>query len=434
MAHPSDLFPISTGRDENGWLTISGHPIPGLAEKFGTPLYLYDGPTIRGHIERLKNLLDEHYPGSSEVSYAAKAYFSLGFARKLSQLGLGVEVASSGEMKMAARAGFRPGKIHFHGNNKSPDELAEAVDEAIQAIVVDNLAELTFLEQLASERSKRVQIWLRLAPVVEVDTHPALKISTSHSKFGLGVKNGEAVQAIRQVMENRALHLNGLHVHLGSQIFAVEPYQAALRMLLEVAEQNGLAPREICPGGGWGVPYSVEDDKVDPQVWIQGIATVVREEYSRRNWRLPKLVIESGRWIAARAGLAVYTAGWSKKAADGSSIVAVDGGLADNPRTALYQARYTCLIAERPAAAMTERVRVVGKFCETGDELIEEAWLPEVEPGEHLVVPVSGAYQLSMASNYNLAPRPAVLWLEKGKVEVIQRREHPEEAGWWMGD
>jgi diaminopimelate decarboxylase len=160
----------------------------------------------------------------------------------------------------------------------------------------------------------------------------------------------------------------------------------------------------------------------------------VREEFERRNWRLPKLVIEPGRWLAARAGVAVYSIGACKKAADGSFVVAVDGGMADNPRPALYQAKYTCVVAEKPGMAMSQRARVVGKYCESGDELISETWLPDVEHGEHLVIPVAGAYQLSMASNYNMSTRPAVLWLEQGKVEVLQRREHPYESGWWMGD
>ncbi len=432
MARPSSLFPMSTGRDENGRLTIAGHSVANLAEQHGTPLYLYDATTLHEHASRLKNLLEQNYPGLSEVSYAAKAYFSLGFARKLAALGLGVDAVSLGEMRVAQKAGFRPGKIHLHGNNKSESELVEAIEQAIQAIVVDNLDELELLEELAGERQRRTPIWLRITPAVDVQTHPSWQTGGPHSKFGLAVQGGDAAEAIERAQSSRWLHLTGLHVHLGSQIFTAEPYRQALRSLADLAEKHRLTLKEISPGGGWGVPYTVDDADADPQAWIEGVSGVVREEFERRGWRLPRLVIEPGRWLAARAGVAVYTIGACKKAPDGSSLVAVDGGMADNPRPALYQARYTCVVAEKPGMAMSQRARIVGKACEAGDELIADTWLPDVERGEHLVIPMAGAYQLSMASNYNLSTRPEVLWVEKDRVEVLQRREHPEESGWWV--
>lgn len=434
MVRPNTIFPVSIGRDENGRLTVAGHAVPALAEKFGTPLYVYDGATIRAHIEGLRAALDAHYPASYEISYAAKAYFSLGFARKLAHMGLGVEVSSLQEMRLASRAGFRSTRVHLHGNNKSELELSEALDESIQAIVIDNLEELDFVDVLAWEKGKRAQVWLRLTPELEAGAHPALRTGNAHSKFGLPISNGSAGEAIQRVMTSRSLHLTGLHFHLGSQVFDVEPYCKALKTMIELSAEAGLVLRELSPGGGWGVPYTLEDRDADVTVWIKGMSEVIREEYEKRKWRLPKLVIEPGRWIAARAGMAIYTVGWSRKAADGTTVIAVDGGMADNIRPALYQARYTCVVAERPTAAVTERVRIVGKFCESGDELIADTWLTDVEPGEHLVMPVAGAYQLSLASNYNLAPRPQVIWVEAGKTEVLQRRENPEENGWWMGE
>jgi diaminopimelate decarboxylase len=434
MARPAAIFPIHTGRNEAGQFTLAGHSVSALAGQYGTPLYLYDGGTVKEQAAVLQRLLSQNYSGETEISYAAKAYFSLGFARKLAELGLGVDVVSFGEMRVAEIAGFRPGKIHLHGNNKSVEELTQALVSSIQAVVVDSLDELDLLESLAEERQKRAQLWLRVTPGVNVDTHPYRQTAHAHSKFGLALQDGQAEEGIRRARASRWLHLTGLHMHLGSQIFEIEPYQRAVRLLVELAEKCGFTPREISPGGGWGVPYSLDDVETNPKSWIEGITAVVREEYERRNWRLPRLVIEPGRWLAARAGVAVYTIGSCKKAADGSLVVAVDGGMADNPRPALYQAKYICLVAERPAAANTQRARIVGRFCESGDELIAETWLPEVKRGEHLVVPAAGAYQLSMASNYNLAPRPAVLWLEPGKLEVLQRREFPEEAGWWMGN
>lgn len=433
MARPAAIYPISIGRDENGRLTLAGHSLVSLAVQYGTPLYIYDAATVRQQIGNLQKAMEDRYPASVEITYAAKSYFSLLFARKLSQMNVGVDVVSMGEFRIAQKAGFRPTRIHLHGNNKSEEELLEGIDQAIQAIVIDSLEELEFVAALAAERHKRPLVWLRITPGVDVDTHPYRKTAHAHSKFGLGVANGQAAEAIREAKANPHLHLTGLHMHLGSQIFEVEPYQRSIRLLIELAESCGFTPKELSPGGGLGVPYHPDDLEFNMNAWVDGVIETVRTEYEKRNWRLPKLVIEPGRWITARAGLAVYTIGSTKKGADGSVIVSVDGGMADNPRPAMYQAKYTCMVAEKAAAALAGRARIVGKFCESGDELIAETWLPEVERGDHLVVPAAGAYQLSMSSNYNLAPRPAVLWVEQGKVEVLQRREYPEESAWWMG-
>jgi diaminopimelate decarboxylase len=434
MARAGVVFPVSTGRDEMGRLTLAGQAISQLADQFGTPLYLYDGETVRQQAQRLTKLFGAHYKGAYELAYAAKAYFSLGFARKLAAAGLGVDVASLAELNIALRAGFRSSKIHLHGNNKSEAELTQAVGEALQAVVVDSLDELSWLEQLAQDRQRRVQIWLRITPGLEVDTHPFRQTAHAHSKFGLPIADGQAERAIRGAQESHWLHLTGLHMHLGSQLFEVEPYQRGLRALVELAESCGFMPRELSPGGGWGVPYAPEDPEGDPAAWVMGMCQTVREEYERRSWRLPKLVVEPGRFLAARAGVAVYTVGTIKRAADGSVVVAVDGGMADNPRPALYGAKYLAVDVDHPSAAMNQRVRIVGRACESGDELVAETWLPEVERGARLALPASGAYQLSMASNYNLVGRPAVVWLEPGQAELLQPREHPHEAGWWLGE
>jgi diaminopimelate decarboxylase len=431
MAQLSSLYPVTTARDENGRLTIAGHSLVELAERFGTPFYIYDAATVREHVGVLRDLLAAHYPASSEITYAAKAYFSLGMARKLAGLDLGVDVVSQGEFTIAERAGFLPNRMHLHGNNKTSAELSLALERNIQAVVVDSLEELDYLECQARENGKNVPVWLRITPGLAVDTHPYRQTGHASSKFGLPVQDGQAEQGIRRALASRWLHLTGLHMHLGSQIFETEPYRKAIAVLFDLAEANQFIPQELSPGGGWGVPYTVEDDEADPRLWVETVAGGVVDECQKRGWRLPKLVIEPGRWLVARAGMALYHVGTHKTTSDGGQVIAVDGGMADNPRPALYHARYTACLANRAETQPSQKVRVVGRFCESGDELIHETWLPEVKRGDLLALPVAGAYQLSMASNYNLASRPAVLWLEKGAVEVLQRRELAEEAGWW---
>ncbi len=425
------ILPISAGRDASGALTIAGHSLRPLAEQFGTPLYLYDAATVRQQAERLRAALAEHYPGDFEITYAAKAYLSAGFARKLAALGLGVDVVSLGEMTVARQAGFAPRRVHLHGNNKSLEELAAALEWGVQSIVVDSLEELETLEALAEKAQKTARIWLRLSPGVGVDSHAYLQTAHHTSKFGITTEGGQAASAIRRALSSRWLKLTGLHTHLGSQIFETEPYRDAIARLMALGDETGFVPEELSPGGGWGVPYLPGQPESQPEPWIQTVAGALRDECTRRGWPLPRLIIEPGRWMAARAGVALYTVGTTKTSGDGTLFVSVDGGMADNPRPALYSARYTALLAEKPDAPAPNRANIVGRFCETGDQLIPDACLPDVRRGDLLVIPVAGAYQLSMASNYNLTPRPAVLWLEAGQVDVLQPRERLED-GWWV--
>lgn len=431
MDQLKSILPITAGRDSAGRLTIAGQTLRELANQFGTPLYLYDAETVRGQVKRLREQLTAHYPGSYEITYAGKAYLSAAYACRLAQMDLGVDVVSLGEMAAARKGGFAPERVHLHGNNKSLDELQAAVEWGVQAIVVDSLEELETLEALAERLDRTARIWLRISPGVKVDSHSYLQTAHLSSKFGLPVEGGAAAEAIRRAMASKRLHLSGLHTHLGSQFFEAAPYEEALARLMELAEENGFVPEELSPGGGWGVPYLPGQPESDPGPWIQTVANALVAECQKRTWPLPRLVIEPGRWLSARAGLALYSVGTTKTTGDGTNIVAIDGGMADNPRPALYQAIYTAFLADRPDAASVMKASVVGKFCESGDRLIEGVELPEVHRGDLLVIPVAGAYQLSMASNYNLSSRPAVLWLEPGRVEVLQPREDITE-GWWF--
>lgn len=430
----TDILPVTSTYNKDGFLSVAGHNLATLVNEWGSPLYVYDGETIRRQFRNLAGLLKRAYPGKAEITYAAKAYFSLRFGQKLAALGAGVDVVSLGELRIARRAGFDPGRIHHHGNNKSEAELTAAFETGVQAIVLDSLDELAFAEQIADRMNKKGRVWLRITPGIAVDTHHHTQTGQAASKFGLAIQDGQAGEAIRRLRKSRQLELTGLHAHLGSQFFEAEPYRLAIARLAELAEKEDFVPRELSPGGGWGVAYTPQGNSSDPQPWIEAISDSVRQEFSKRGWPLPTLVVEPGRWIAARAGLAVYTVGSTKVAGDGTRFVAVDGGMADNIRPALYQAVYTAIPVKRADGVPTIKCTVAGRFCETGDILIPEAELPPLRRGDLLAVPVSGAYNLAMASNYNLVPRPAVLWLEEGQIEVLQKSERIEEAGWWVGE
>lgn len=412
---------------------LADHRLSELARAWGTPLYLYDGATVRRQVETLRAALAAAYPAASEITYAAKAYFALGMAQRLAALGLGVDGVSLGELGIAQRAGFPAGKIHLHGNNKSAAELTVALALGVQAIVVDSLDELAFLETVAAAQGRRARIWLRVTPGVPVETHAYRQTGHGHTKFGLPLADGQAAEALRRARRSPHLELVGLHTHLGSQLSDPAPYREAIRRLYTLARAEDFCPAEFSPGGGWYVRYTPDDPAVPVAAWIETVAATVQEECRLAGWPLPRLSVEPGRWLVAQAGLALYTVGACKQSADGTRWAAVDGGLADNPRPALYGARYSALVDGKAHEPPAGPVNLVGKFCESGDFLIPEARLPELQRGDLVALPVAGAYQLSMASNYNLAGRPAALWVETERVELLQPREDPATVGWWLG-
>ena len=428
-----NLFPSSASVSPEGHLKLGNHDLAELAKEYGTPLYVYDARMIREKEAFMGGLLKSSYPGKSDISYAAKAYFSLGLAKKLQDSDLTFDVVSLGELKMAKMAGISAEKVHLHGNSKTEEELRFALEWGVDNIVVDSLEELKFLQGLAAEMGKTQRIWLRITPGIDVDTHKHVQTAHHESKFGLPIDDGQAEKAIRQALESKNLHLSGLHTHIGSQIFDPAPFQKAIQMLVELAAKVGYMPEEISPGGGWGVPYTLKDSSFDLESVFSGISEILVEECQKNNWKLPRLVVETGRWLVARAGVSVYQVGTTKFTANGKYFVAVDGGMSDNPRPALYESKYAACLVEKFQAEALHKGAIVGKFCESGDQLITDIDLPEMKRGDFLAIPVSGAYQLSMASNYNLAARPAVLWLEEDRVEILQKREKTEESDWWIG-
>lgn len=428
MPLPLDLLPLTARRDPAGVLTIGDCALPDLVQRFGSPLYVYDGATLDAATTRYQAALAASYPGPGVVAYAAKAWLCAATARWAAARGLGLDVVSGGELAIALHAGFPAAQIHFHGNNKSHGELAAALAAGVGRIVVDHPVELEIINELARGLGRQQAIWLRINPDVAVDTHSHTRTGHAASKFGLALADGSAAAAVTRALALPHLHLRGLHSHIGSQFRDPAPLIAATQRVLHFAGQmqrtTGWQVAEFSPGGGWAVPYTPAqvEGLLPLEEALIALGAAVVAACREHALPLPRLVVEPGRSLVARAGVAVYTVGAVKQAGD-TLYAFIDGGLADNPRPTLYGAAYHALLANCRGTAEHARVHVAGPYCETGDVLIYDLELPRLQPGDLLAVPVSGAYQLSMASNYNGALRPAVVWVEAGQARLVQRRE-----------
>ncbi len=419
---PRHLWPLSVHFYQNR-LFLGRHDLADLAERLGTPAYIYDLPTIDHAIAAYRHGL-EAWPGPGLITYASKAWLSLPLAQLLARRGLGLDVVSLAEMTIGLRGGFAPSMLHLHGNNKRPELLRRAVDAGVGAIVVDNLHELSLLESMRS--AKDMRLWLRLNPDLLAPTHAYRQTGHHGSKFGMTWD--DALAAARRIAAHPHLHLTGLHVHIGSQIFDLDPMLASIERLIDLAvaiERAGWGRiQALSPGGGLGVPYHPDDPAIALHTLAEGLCAGAADAWRRRHGGpLPTLILEPGRSLIARSGVALYTVGAIRHLSDGKRIIAVDGGMSDNLRPALYGARYTATPPRNPLDEAAGPARIVGPLCESGDFLIEEVWLPNVRPGDALAIPVSGAYHLSMASNYNGTLRPAVYLHTPDDLILLQRRE-----------
>jgi diaminopimelate decarboxylase len=423
------LWPVTTTTTAEGHLAVGGVDLVALAQEYGTPLYVYDEATLRERCQSYHDAFAAHYP-DHEIVYAGKAYLSPALLAILVEEGLGLDVVSGGELALALRCGFPPARIVFHGNNKSGEELRAALDAGVGRIVVDNLRELERLTALATAADARVPVLLRLNPGVEAHTHEYRQTGVVDSKFGLPTVDDQAERAVARALDAPALDLLGYHAHVGSQIFELEPYarevDALCRFAAAMRDRHGFVPREVSPGGGFAIPYTPAEDRDAASVddLARQIGEAFRAATARHGLPLPHLTIEPGRSIVGPAGVALYTVGAVKEIPGVRRYVSVDGGMADNIRPALYGAEYTAAVANRMGAeGPAERVTIAGKFCESGDVLIRDIDLPPLAPGDTLAIPAAGAYCLAMASNYNLAYRPAVVFVRDGAARLVRRRE-----------
>jgi diaminopimelate decarboxylase len=424
------ILPMTSAVNDEGHLTIAGCDTVELASEFGTPLYVFDEETLRHKCREFRTEFRSRHADSG-VSYAAKAYLGRALAALLAEEEMDLEVVSGGELAIARSVDFPPQSMYFHGNNKSEEELREALDYGIGQVVADNLHELELLNRVALDAGKRQSILLRLSPNVDPHTHRHTTTGVLDSKFGFPIVTGQAEAAVKQALSLPAVELVGLHFHLGSPIFDVEPYQEAIQVVMafaaQMGERHGLHLRVLSPGGGFAIQY-VEDISAPPMAeYAAAIVSALAEACQAYSLPLPRLVVEPGRAIAGPACLALYRVGASKDIPGVRRYVAVDGGMGDNIRPALYSARYSALVANKVGEAERERVTIAGKFCESGDVLVRDVDLPRLEPGDLLAVAAAGAYCLPMASNYNAYLRPAIVMVKDGAARLIRRRETYED-------
>jgi diaminopimelate decarboxylase len=414
------LFPISTSIEDDT-LTVAGHSLASLADRFDTPLYIYDRATLDDSVHAYREALTRLYPARAQVTYAGKAFLCKAIAQWTQTQNLFVDCTGEGEIAIAVAGGVPREKILAQGVNQSSADLKSALQNA-GTIVVDNLTELKQIASLWSQVESQMSLWLRLLPGVAVETHHAYtQTGQRGSKFGM--PRAEILAAGRLCKQNK-LPLNGIHFHQGSNFRDPSPLVEAIEIGLDLAQEIGFEDAwHFCPGGGWGVAYTEQElPHPDTEAYVRTIAEGVVKGCRARGLSLPVLNLEPGRSLVARAGVAIYRVGAVKQRGDKVWLL-VDGGMTDNPRHALYGARYSCLTVSAPSREGSGRVSVAGPYCESGDVILEDLRMPKVEEGELIAVPVSGAYQLSMSSNYNGARRPAVVWLEERHARLIQRRE-----------
>jgi len=423
-------LPLTAQVNARNHLEIGGCDCLDLAQEFGTPLYIFDEVTLRHQCRAYREAFGRRY-ADVLVLYASKAFLHPALAAIFREEGLGLDVVSGGELYVAQKSGFPLGQVYFHGNNKSAEELAMALDWGVGRIVVDNFHELELLNRLALEKGQVAEILLRLSPGVDPHTHAYNTTGIVDSKFGFPIVTGQAEAALKEALTSPGLRLVGLHTHIGSQIFELEPYRDTVRIVLEFAaammERYGFQMAEFSPGGGWAIRYTQSDEPPQLEEIAETVVRTLQGELTRHRLPLPKLVVEPGRSIVGPAGVALYSVGGRKEVPGFRTYVFVDGGLADNIRPALYGARYEAVVANKAGDPAAETVTVAGKYCESGDILIKEIALPPLAAGDLLAVPACGAYCLSLASNYNLALRPAIVLVKEGQARLIRRRESYED-------
>ncbi|TCP31720.1 diaminopimelate decarboxylase [Scopulibacillus darangshiensis] len=417
--------------NQKGHLTIGGVDTVDLAKKYGTPLFVYDTALIREKAEAFKKAFETYPHIKWQVAYASKAFSSVAMVQLIHQLDLSLDVVSGGELFTAVKAGFPAERIHFHGNNKTEEELIFALDEQIGMIIVDNFYEIQLLEKLCMERGRTIDILLRLTPGIEAHTHDYIMTGQEDSKFGFNLGDHSIDEAIQLTSASNYLKLNGLHCHIGSQIFETDGFELAIKRIYQYienwSEKYDFEPRVLNVGGGFGIKYSKDDQPIPLKRYIDVIVNTITNESEAKGCAIPEIWVEPGRAIVGEAGTTLYSIGAYKDIPNVKKYLAVDGGMTDNLRPSLYQAKYDAVVANRANEELEETVTVAGKCCESGDILIQDAQLSKSVSGDILAVFCTGAYGYSMANHYNRLPKPAVVFVEEGDAQLTMRRETYED-------
>ncbi len=417
------LLPLTAQVNHDDRLEIGGCDVSELVQKFGSPLYVLDEETLRTACRQYRDAFKHYYPGASQVLYASKAWNCLAVCAIVGSEGLGIDIVSGGELYTALKAGLDPNKLYLHGNNKSLDELRLAIESGC-TIVVDNWLELKTLATLTADRQTPVRIMLRLTPGIECHTHEYIRTGHLDSKFGFDPNQVD--ELFKFVSQQPSLAFVGVHAHIGSQIFELQPHQdlgTVMVQWLSKAAQYGLTIQELNIGGGLGIRYTESDDPPSIDEWVKVVCESVIAACQEQNIPMPKLLSEPGRSLIGSACVTAYTIGGEKTVPGIRTYISVDGGMSDNPRPITYQSLYRAVVANRMSAPIATQVTIAGKHCESGDILIQEAQLPETRSGDILVVMATGAYNYSMSSNYNRLPRPAAVLVSAGESNIILQRE-----------
>ena len=417
--------------NEQGHLTIGGIDTISLAKKYGTPLYVMDEDLIRENCRSFKMSIDKYYGGEGLVCYASKAFCCKAMCRIMMDEGIGLDVVSEGELFTAASVGFPMDKVCFHGNNKTDEELSLAIRYGVGRIIVDNIFELERLNRLAGESDKKVNIMYRIKPGIDAHTHDFIRTGQIDSKFGFALETGEAFEAVKKALEMENVNLSGLHCHIGSQIFDIDPFVLAAEVMInfiaKIKDELGFEVKELNLGGGFGIKYTDDDTPVPYDKYMENVSVKVKELCKEKNISLPFILIEPGRSIAAPAGITLYTVGGVKNIPNIRTYVSVDGGMCDNPRYALYKSKYDAVVANKASEHKSETVTIAGKCCESGDLIGEGMPIQKVKEGDIIAILATGAYNYSMSSNYNRIPKPAVVMVKDGESRIVVMRETLED-------
>jgi len=418
------IMPLTAKIKDNGHLEIGGCDTVELAKQYGTPLYVYDEDTIRTCCRQYKEAFSA-YPDNS-VLYASKAFMTRAICKIMEKEGFGLDVVSGGEIYTAVNSGFPMQRCYFNGNNKSAEELELALYCNIGRITVDNFYELELLNRIAKAKDKKANILLRITPGIECHTHEYIQTGHLDSKFGFDLTQlDEAVSLIKNEYHN--LNLKGLHAHIGSQIFETQIYADVVGIVLEqfakIKSKFSIVLEEMNVGGGLGVKHNDSDEPPSIYDIAEVIINSLKENLKKYSLPEPKLIVEPGRSIICNSGVTLYTAGSQKQVPEGRKYIAVDGGMSDNPRPSMYQAKYKAIIANKAKSTPEELVTIAGRYCESGDVLIKDIKLPKVEPQNIICIFATGSYNYSMSSQYNRVPKPAAIIVQNGKSDVIIKRE-----------
>ncbi len=417
--------------NDQNHLTIGGLDTVALAKEYGTPLYVLDEDCIRQNCRLYTRSMERFYGGNGLILYASKALCTAALCKLVESEGMGLDVVSGGELYTAHKAGFPMERVYFHGNNKTKDELELALSLGVGRLVVDNREELALINRLYAQAGKKASVLFRIKPGIDAHTHDFIMTGQIDSKFGVALENGEAMELLSEAAAMPHIEVVGVHCHIGSQIFDLAPFEKAAEVMMnfigDVKDKLGLSIQELNLGGGFGIRYTEADDPIAYDKYMEAVSLVVKATAEKRGVELPRILMEPGRSIIAPAGITLYTVGAVKQIPGVRNYLSVDGGMGDNPRYILYESKYDFLLANRARDAKTERYTVAGKCCESGDLLGKDVALPPAESGDILAVLATGAYNYSMASNYNRIPRPAMVMVSGGSARVIVKRESYED-------